>query len=34
MTPLQTVGMGLVIVFLSARVAGYDALPDPVGWGS
>ena len=25
--------MGLVIVFLSARFAGYDALPDPVGWG-
>jgi hypothetical protein len=24
--------MGLVIVFLSARFAGYDALPDPVGW--
>jgi hypothetical protein len=25
--------MGLVIVFLSARFAGYDALPDPLGWG-
>lgn len=25
--------MGLVIVFLSARFAGYDALADPVGWG-
>ena len=25
--------MGLVIVFLTARFAGYDALPDPVGWG-
>ena len=25
--------MGLVIVFISARFAGYDALPDPVGWG-
>ena len=25
--------MGLVIVFVSARFAGYDALPDPVGWG-
>ena len=24
--------MGLVIVFLSARFVGYDALPDPVGW--
>lgn len=33
MTPLQKVAMGLVIVFLSARFAGYDALPDPVGWG-
>jgi hypothetical protein len=32
-TPLQKVAMGLVIVFLSARFAGYDALPDPVGWG-
>ncbi len=33
MTPLQKVAIGLVIVFLSARFAGYDALPDPVGWG-
>lgn len=33
MTPLQKVAMGLVIVFVSARFAGYDALPDPVGWG-
>jgi hypothetical protein len=32
-TPLQKVAMGLVIVFLSARFAGYDALPDPIGWG-
>jgi len=24
--------MGLVIVVVSARFAGYDALPDPVGW--
>jgi hypothetical protein len=32
-TPLQKVAMGLVIVFLSARFGGYDALPDPVGWG-
>jgi hypothetical protein len=31
-TPLQKVAMGLVIVFLSARFAGYDALADPVGW--
>jgi hypothetical protein len=32
-TPLQKVAMGLVVVFLSARFGGYDALPDPVGWG-
>ena len=25
--------MGLVIVFLTARFAGFDALPDPLGWG-
>src|SRR6476646_2242950 len=25
--------MGLVIVFVSARFGGYDALPDAVGWG-
>ena len=24
--------MGLVIVVVSARFGGYDALPDPVGW--
>ena len=33
MTPLQKVAMGLVIVVLSARFGGYDALPDPIGWG-
>jgi hypothetical protein len=32
-TPLQKVAMGLVIVFLTARFGGYDALADPVGWG-
>ena len=32
MKPLQSVAMGLVIVVLSARFQGYDALPDPVGW--
>ena len=32
MSPLQKVAMGLVIVFLSARFGGWDALPDPVGW--
>jgi hypothetical protein len=31
-TPLQKVAMGLVIVVVSARFGGYDALPDPVGW--
>ena len=30
--PLQSVAMGLVIVALTARVHGYDALPDPIGW--
>src|SRR5690349_1489632 len=25
--------MGLVIVFVAARFGGWDALPDPVGWG-
>jgi hypothetical protein len=30
--PLQSIGMGLVIVALSARARGYDLLPDPVGW--
>ncbi|MBB6627981.1 hypothetical protein H5V45_11700 [Nocardioides sp. KIGAM211] len=32
MKPLQSVAMGLVIVVLSARFGGYDALADPVGW--
>lgn len=32
MKPLQSVGMGLVIVALSARVHGYDLLADPLGW--
>lgn len=32
MRPLQSVAMGMVIIVLSARVHGYDALPDPVGW--
>jgi hypothetical protein len=30
--PLQAVGMGLVIVLLTAPVHGYDLLPDPLGW--
>jgi hypothetical protein len=30
--PLQSVAMGLVVIALSARFAGYDALADPVGW--
>lgn len=25
--------MGLVVVFLQASFGGYDALPDPLGWG-
>lgn len=33
MKPLQSIAMGLLIVVLSARFHGYDALPDPVGWG-
>ena len=32
MKPLQSVAMGLVIVALSARFGGYDALADPAGW--
>ena len=32
MKPLQSVAMGLVIIALSARFGGYDALADPVGW--
>lgn len=32
MKPLQSVAMGLLVVALTARVHGYDALPDAVGW--
>ena len=32
MRPLQSVAMGLVIVLLAPRFAGYDALPDYLGW--
>ena len=32
MRPLQSIAMGLVVIALTARVAGYDVLPDPVGW--
>jgi hypothetical protein len=33
MRPLQSIAMGLVIVALTAPLAGgYDALPDPLGW--
>jgi hypothetical protein len=32
MKPLQPIAMGLVIIVLSARFRGYDALADPVGW--
>jgi hypothetical protein len=30
--PLQAVGMGLVIVLLTAPVHGFDLLADPLGW--
>ena len=32
MKPLQSVAMGLLVVALTARVRGYDALPDLLGW--
>jgi hypothetical protein len=32
MRPLQSVAMGLLVVALTARVQGYDALPDVLGW--
>jgi hypothetical protein len=32
MKPLQSIAMGLLIVALVARYAGYDALADPLGW--
>jgi hypothetical protein len=32
MKPLPSIAMGLVIIALSARFGGYDALPDPFGW--
>lgn len=32
MKPLQPIAMGLVIIALSARFRGYDALADPAGW--
>lgn len=32
MKPLQSIAMGLVIVVLVAKFAGYDALADPLGW--
>lgn len=32
MRPLQSVAMGLVVVALTARLHGYDALPDAAGW--
>jgi hypothetical protein len=30
--PLQWIGMGLVIVALTAPAHGFDLLPDPIGW--
>lgn len=32
MKPLQSIGMGLLIVVLVARFGDYDALADPLGW--
>jgi hypothetical protein len=32
-TPQQKVAMGFVLVLVDASFAGYDGLPDPVGWG-
>jgi hypothetical protein len=32
MRPLQSIGMGLVIVLVTASVGGYDLVADPVGW--
>jgi hypothetical protein len=32
MTPLQKVAMGLVITIVDAPIAGYDAVPDVLGW--
>jgi hypothetical protein len=32
MTPLQKIAMGLVIVVVDADIAGYDGVPDVLGW--
>jgi len=32
MKPLPSIAMGLVIIAMSARFRGYDALADPAGW--
>lgn len=32
MTPLQKVAMGLVLTIVDAPIAGYDAVPDVIGW--
>jgi hypothetical protein len=32
MTPLPTIAMGLVITLVDAIIAGYDAVPDVLGW--
>ncbi|MFC6287051.1 hypothetical protein ACFP3Q_17325 [Nocardioides sp. GCM10027113] len=32
MRPLQSIAMGLVVIGLRADLAGYDLLPDPLGW--
>ena len=32
MTPVQKVAMGLVLVVVDAWFAGFDAVPDLLGW--
>jgi hypothetical protein len=32
MTPLQKIAMGMVITLVDAIIAGYDAVPDVLGW--
>ena len=32
MAALQTVAMGLVLVFLDVQPSGWDWIPDPLGW--
>jgi hypothetical protein len=32
MKPLRAIAMGLVVIVLAARISGFDAVPDPLGW--